>query len=143
MILSICSEILLLKEKFEDTKEVHRKRTDNSMTKIKWTKGHTKIYKTVHRNPKIEHHEPNNSRRCTQVLRKGKQFLLHMWHPSCYSCYNPTGNSWMRKGSHCSYNKVGLIIRLIRLIIKRKFNPCWSRFFTCELVMKCNEMYSM
>jgi formate hydrogenlyase subunit 3/multisubunit Na+/H+ antiporter MnhD subunit len=22
----------------------------------------------------------------TQVLRKGKQFLLHMWHPSCYSC---------------------------------------------------------
>jgi hypothetical protein len=24
----------------------------------------------------------------TQVLRKGKQFLLHLWHLSCYSCYN-------------------------------------------------------
>jgi hypothetical protein len=22
----------------------------------------------------------------TGVLRKGKQFLLHWWHPSCYSC---------------------------------------------------------
>ena len=24
-----------------------------------------------------------------QVLQKGKQFLLHMWHPSCHTCYNP------------------------------------------------------
>jgi hypothetical protein len=38
------------------------------------------------------------------------------------------------------YNKVGLIIRFIRLIIKRKFKPCWSIIITCaasKLVMKC------
>jgi hypothetical protein len=140
MIPFICIEILILKEKFEDTKVVNERMTDNTMTKIIWTKGHTKIYKTIHKTPKIEHHEPTNSRRCTQVLWKGKQFLLHMWYPSCYSCYNPSDNSWMWKEPDCYYNKVGLIIRFIRLIIKRKFKPCWSRIITCaasKLVMKC------
>jgi hypothetical protein len=32
------------------------------------------------------------------VHRKGKQFLLHMWHPSYYYCYKPGDKSWMRKG---------------------------------------------
>jgi hypothetical protein len=36
--------------------------------------------------------------RWTQVLRKGKQLLLHMWHPSCYSYYKPGDKSWTRKG---------------------------------------------
>jgi hypothetical protein len=48
MIPFICIEILVLKKKFEDTKVVHGRMTDNSMTEIKWTKGQTKIYKTVH-----------------------------------------------------------------------------------------------
>jgi len=39
------------------------------MAKRKSTKGQTMIYKTY--------------RGWTQVLRKGKQFLLHQWHPSC------------------------------------------------------------
>jgi hypothetical protein len=30
----------------------------------------------------------------THVFRKGKQFLSHWWHQSCYSSYK----SWMRKG---------------------------------------------
>jgi hypothetical protein len=29
------------------------------------------------------------NRAWTQVHRKGKRFLFHMWHPSCCSCYNP------------------------------------------------------
>ena len=29
--------------------------------------------------------------------RKGKQFLLHMWHLSCYLCYKPGDKSLMRK----------------------------------------------
>jgi hypothetical protein len=33
----------------------------------------------------------------TRMLRKGKKFLLHMWHPSCYSCYKPGDKSWMKK----------------------------------------------
>ena len=32
-------------------------------------------------------------------LWKVKQLLLHMLHPSCYSCDNPGDKSWMRKGS--------------------------------------------
>jgi len=50
----------------------------------KKTKGQTTIYKTLHRKLKIEQHEPTTNRGWTQVLRKSKQFLLHMWHPSCY-----------------------------------------------------------
>ena len=34
----------------------------------------------------------------TQVLRKGKHFLLHMQHPSGYSCYKPGDKSSMRFG---------------------------------------------
>jgi hypothetical protein len=30
-----------------------------------------------------------------------KQFLLHVWHPSCYK---PANNSWMKKGPDCDYN---------------------------------------
>jgi len=52
MIPFICIEILILKKKFEDTKVVHGRRTDNTMTKRKWTKGQTKIYKTVHKKTK-------------------------------------------------------------------------------------------
>jgi hypothetical protein len=40
----------------------------------------------------------------TQVLRKGKQVLLHLWHPLCYSSYKSGDMSdWMRKGQ-CKWN---------------------------------------
>jgi len=46
------------KEEFEDTKgqseSVNRRRTDNTMTKRKRTKGQTMIYKTLHIKLKIE-----------------------------------------------------------------------------------------
>jgi hypothetical protein len=32
------------------------------------------------------------------MLQKGKQFLLHKWHLSCYSCCKLNDKSWMRKG---------------------------------------------
>ena len=48
-------------EEFEDTKMVirfvNRRKTDNKMTKRKKKKGQTTIYKTLHRNLKIEQHE--------------------------------------------------------------------------------------
>jgi len=40
-------------------KTVNWKRTDNTMAKRKRTKGQTTIYKTYHRNLKIEQHEPH------------------------------------------------------------------------------------
>jgi hypothetical protein len=35
----------------------------------------------------------------THMLRKGRQFLLHMWTSSCYSCFKPGDKSCIRKGS--------------------------------------------
>jgi hypothetical protein len=34
-----------------------------------------------------------------------KQFLLHMQHPSCYSCYEAGDKSWMGKEQDCDYDK--------------------------------------
>jgi hypothetical protein len=41
----------------------------------------------------------------TQVLQMGKHFLLHMWHPSCYSSYKAGDKSSMRKGPDCNYDE--------------------------------------
>ena len=32
------------------------------------------------------------------MFLRGKQFLLHKWHPPCYCCQKSDGKSWMRKG---------------------------------------------
>jgi len=39
------------------------------------------IYKTLHRKLRIGKHESH--------YNKGKQFLFHLWHPSCYCCCKP------------------------------------------------------
>jgi len=44
------------------------------------------IYKTSQRKLKIEEHKPHYNRGRIMLLRNGKQFLHHMWHPSCYYC---------------------------------------------------------
>ena len=41
------------------------------MTKRKWTKGQTTIYKTLHRKPKIEQHEPHQKLRENQGVPDG------------------------------------------------------------------------
>ena len=52
---------------------------------MQWSKEETKeqktIYKRSHRKLKIEQHKSITIREKNQVLRKGNQFLLHMWHP--------------------------------------------------------------
>jgi len=50
------------------------RRTDNTMTRGKRTKGQTTICKTLHRKIKFEQHEPRLKPR---VLQKGRQLLLH------------------------------------------------------------------
>ena len=47
------------------------------------------IYKTLHRKVTIEQHELHQNRRWIHVLQKDKQFLLHLWYPSCYSFNRP------------------------------------------------------
>jgi hypothetical protein len=41
---------------------------------------------------KIEHHEPRKNMMWTRVLRKGKQFLLQMWHRRVILVTNPVIN---------------------------------------------------
>ena len=52
---------------------------------MQWSKEETKeqttIYKRSHRKLKIEQHKSITIREKNQVLRKGNQVLLHMWHP--------------------------------------------------------------
>ena len=52
------------------------------------------IYKTLHSNT-----NPSKNRGLIQVLQKGKQFLLHKYHPLCYSFHKLTDKSWMIKGT--------------------------------------------
>ena len=41
----------------------------------------------------------------SRVFRNSNEFLLHMWHPSCYSCYKPGDKSWTKKGLDADYDK--------------------------------------
>jgi len=70
------------------------------MTKRELTKRQTIIYKTRNRTGTRYTLIPEEN----QMAQKVKQFLLHMWHPSCYSCYKPSDKLWMKKGPHCDYN---------------------------------------
>ena len=45
----------------------------------------------------------------TYVPQKGIQFLLHKWHPSCYSCCE-SDKSWMRKGRDCDFDKRNIFV---------------------------------
>ena len=57
--------------KLEDSKEVIKSR--------KWNKD--RQYNDKKKKDKQTNNGPQNT---TQLLRKGNQFLLHWWHPSCY-----------------------------------------------------------
>jgi hypothetical protein len=48
----------------------------------------TKHYRD--RKLKTEQHEPHLKRGWTQVHRKSRQYVLNIWHPSCYTCYKPS-----------------------------------------------------
>ena len=52
--------------------------------------------------------------------RKGKLFLLHMWHPSCYSCHKPGDKSWITKGTNCDYGKRNISMFLCNTDIQER-----------------------
>jgi len=63
------------------------------------------IYYTLHRKLKIEKYETHKNPWGTLMFLKGKQFLFHLWHPWCYSCYKLVGRSWMREIPDCDYDQ--------------------------------------
>ena len=69
-------------------------------SKIKWQRHGWKkkktnrqiiVHKTQHRKLKTKQRDPHQKLRESQVIRKGTRILLHMWHPSCFSCYYKPG----------------------------------------------------
>jgi hypothetical protein len=70
-----------------------------------------------------------------QRVNSGKQFLLHMWHPSCYSCYKPSDKSRMMKGPDCDYDKMGQI-RVTKSLWRKTFEVI-SKFFPYFFAFSC------
>ena len=74
-------------EKFEDTKGVIRSRKSKNDRQYNGQKkkGNNNLQSTTQKTKNQATQTPLK----TQVLQKDKQFLFHMWHLSCYSCYKP------------------------------------------------------
>ena len=74
-------------EKFEDTKGVIRSRKSKNDRQYNGQKkkGNNNLQSTTQKTKNQATQTPLK----TQVLQKDKQFLLHMWHLLCYSCYKP------------------------------------------------------
>ena len=75
------------------------------MSNSKRTKGQTMIYKALHKKLVIQQHEPTKNRGWgwTQMLRKGKQFLLHI--PVVLFLLQTDDKSGMKKEPDCDYDK--------------------------------------
>ena len=83
-----------------------------------WSRLHTGAYQ------KKNERKLSRSFGWIKVLRKGKQFLLHMWHPSYYFCYKLCDKSWMMKRPHCNYDKRNISVDICdRCSIKSWWRP--------------------
>ena len=62
--------------------------------RMQWSQKY--IHNNKHLSLKMEKHESHKEKQgWNHGLLKGKQFLLHWWHPSCYSCQQSSDNlSW-------------------------------------------------
>jgi uncharacterized membrane protein YccF (DUF307 family) len=65
--------------------------------------------------------------RWIQVLRNGEQFLFHMWHPSCFSCYKIGDKSWMWKGPDCIHNEQLNVYRIYT--VEPLYRELWKFVF--------------
>lgn len=71
------------------------------------------VHKTQHWKIKTEQHEPPSLGWWSQYLRKGKQILLHMLHPSyCSFKFKPDTSAIHKKKRRqdCSYNNWNLLV---------------------------------
>jgi hypothetical protein len=63
---------------FDWKRGIQNSKIEGQKTLMPKEKGQTTIYKTIHRNLQIGQHKPHQKNQGrTQVLRKGKHFLLH------------------------------------------------------------------
>ena len=69
--------------------------------------------------------KPIKNQGCTQVLRKGKHFLLFLWHIPCYPCYNPDDKLCMRKELDCDYDKWDRSVVICDIDIPQQLTKSW------------------
>ena len=81
------------KEEFESVNW----KTENTMPQRKKDK---RINSYIQNTTQKLNTNPTRNRAWTQVLRMGRQFLLHKWKPWCYSSHKPGDKSWIS-----AYNK--------------------------------------
>ena len=74
---------------FEDTKGVIRNRKSRHNGQKEKNKRTNKDLQNITQKTKDQ---------ATQMLKKDNQFLLHMWHSLCYSCYKPNDKSMNEEG---------------------------------------------
>jgi hypothetical protein len=97
-------------EEFEDNKGViiirkSKDRQHNGQQK-KYKRTNNDLQSITHKTKDLVTRTPlKTGCELTQVLRKGKQFRLHYWPPSCYSCFKSGDKSYMRKGPVYNYDK--------------------------------------
>ena len=81
---------------------------------------------------------PNHLRKDTkEVIRSGKQFMLHMWHPSCYTYYKPDDKRRIRKGPDCDTKNI-YICKAVTTIEESEASAslkCSSIFFVVMLTI--------
>ena len=64
----------------------NHRRTDNTMAKSKSDK---KTNNDLQNSTQNNNTNPSRNWGWTHILRKGRQFMLHKWHPSCFSSSKP------------------------------------------------------
>ena len=72
--------------------------------RTKWQNDKQRSTKHYIENKRLGNTNPTKNQWWTHVLGKSKQFLLHMWHPSCYSYNKPGDKSWMRRGPYYDFD---------------------------------------
>jgi hypothetical protein len=73
--------------RYQRGKQKHKKEDGQTIEKR-----HTVIYKTLH--------ELQTKQEWIKVLRKDKQFQIHLWHSSCYTCHE-----WEKDGNMITTNE--------------------------------------
>jgi len=78
--------VYIIKEKFGDTKRAIRRCKSKKGRQHNGQKVTQRSIKHYTENQRSSNTNPTKNCKWNPVLRKGKQFLLHMWHQSGYSC---------------------------------------------------------
>ena len=71
---------------------------------------------------------------CIQVIRRGKQFLLHLWHPWCYSWY-PVMQKGPNHGGHVKLSKWRMQLNTCKVMLVSDIYQFAKKRNKCTLII--------